>query len=102
MAHVSTFYVERQNLIMWMKMRRLTRLINAFSSKVENHAYAVALHYMCYNFDRLHGKVRVTSAMAAGVTDRLWEVSDIVALVEAADAPPKKRRAYKRTPASSP
>ena len=96
MAHVSTSYVERQNLTMRMHMRRFTRLTNAFSKKVENHAYAVALHYMYYNFVRLHGKVRVTPAMQAGVTDRLWEVSDIVALVEAADAPAKKRGPYRK------
>jgi len=97
MAHVSTSYVERQNLTMRMHMRRFTRLTNGFSKKVENHAYAVALHYMYYNFVRLHGKIRVTPAMAAGVTDRLWEVSDIVALVEAADAPARKRGSYKRS-----
>ena len=94
--HVSTSYVERQNLTMRMHMRRFTRLTNAFSEKVENHAYAVALHYMYYNFVRLHGKVRVTPAMQAGLTDRLWEVADIVALVEAADAPAKKRGTYKK------
>lgn len=97
MKHVSTSYVERQNLTMRMHMRRFTRLTNGFSKKVENHAYAVALHYMYYNFVRLHGKVRVTPAMAAGVTDRLWEVSDIVALVEAADAKPAKRGSYKKS-----
>ena len=77
-------------------MRCFTQLTNAISKKVENHAYAVALHYMYYNFVRLHGKVRVSPAMAAGVTDRLWEVSDIVALVEAADAPAAKRGTYKK------
>ena len=76
---------------------RFTRPTNAFSKKVESHAYAVALHYMYYNFVRLHGKVRVTPAMQAGMTDRLWEISDIVALVEAADAPAKKRGPYKKT-----
>jgi hypothetical protein len=72
-ADVSTSYVERQNLTMRMLMRRFTRLTNAFSKKVENHAYAVALHMMYYNFVRLHKTLRVTPAMAAGVTDRLWE-----------------------------
>lgn len=85
-AHVSTSYVERNNLTMRMHMRRFTRLTNAFSKKVENHAYAVALHMMYYNFVRLHSKLRVTPAMAAGVADRLWNVSDIVALVEAEEA----------------
>ena len=87
---------------MRMHMRRFTRLTNAFSKKVENHAYAVALHYMYYDFVRLHGKVRVTPAMQAGLTDRLWEVADIVALVEAADAPAKKRGSYKTKSVSSP
>ncbi len=95
MAHVSTSYVERQNLTMRMHMRRFTRLTNGFSKKVENHACAVTLHHMYYNFVRLHGKIRVTPAMAAGVTDRLWEVSDIVALVEASDVPAKQRGSYK-------
>lgn len=76
-------------------MRRFTRLTNAFSKKVENHVHAVALHTMYYNFVRLHGKLRVTPAIAAGVTDRLWEIADIVALVEAADVKPGKRGPYK-------
>jgi IS1 family transposase len=96
-AHVSTSYVERQNLTMRMHMRRFTRLTNGFSKKVENHAYAVALHMMYYNFVRLHSKLRVTPAMAAGVSDRLWEISDIVALVEAAEEKPAKRGPYKKS-----
>jgi IS1 family transposase len=96
-AHVSTSYVERQNLTMRMHMRRFTRLTNAFSKKVENHAYAVALHFTFYNFVRIHKTLRVTPAMAAGLTDRLWDMRDIVALVEAAEAAesPKKRGPYK-------
>jgi len=78
MAHVSTSYVERNNLTMRMHMRRFTRLTNGFSKKVENHAYAVALHMMYYNFVRLHSKLRMSPAMAVGVTDRLWEVSESV------------------------
>lgn len=81
-AHVSTSYVERQNLTMRMGMRRLTRLTNAFSKKVENLAHATALHYMHYNFARIHRTLRVTPAMAAGVTDRLWSVEDIVRLAD--------------------
>lgn len=97
MAHVSTSYVERQNLTIRMHMRRFTRLTNGFSKKIENHAYAVALHMMYYNFVRLHAKLRVTPAMAAGVSDRLWEVSDIVALVEAEEAKAdRKRGSYKK------
>jgi hypothetical protein len=68
---------------MRMHVRRFTRLTNAFSKKVENHAHQVALHFNYYNFVRIHSSLRVTPAMAAGVTDRLWEVSDIVAPVEA-------------------
>jgi hypothetical protein len=64
-------------------MRRFTRLTNAFSKKVENHACAVALHAMYYNFVRIHQTLKVTPAMAAGVTDRLWEMSDVVDLLEA-------------------
>lgn len=95
-AHVSTSYVERQNLTMRMHMRRFTQLTNAFSKKVENHAYAVALHFMYYNFVRIHAKLRVTPAMAAGVTDRLWEIGDLVALVESADEKPTKRGPYRK------
>jgi IS1 family transposase len=81
MAHVSTSYVERQNLTMRMSMRRFTRLTNAFSKKVENHAAAVALHFMHYNFARIHQTLRVTPAMAAGVTDHVWEIGEIVDLL---------------------
>jgi IS1 family transposase len=95
-AHVSTSYVERQNLTIRMHMRRFTRLTNAFSKKVENHAHAVALHMMYYNFVRIHKTLRVTPAMAAGVTDRLWEIVDIAMLVEAAEAKPAKRGPYKK------
>jgi IS1 family transposase len=94
--HVSTSYVERQNLTMRMHMRRFTRLTNAFSKKIENHAYAVALHMMFYNFIRIHKTLRVTPAMAAGVTDRLWEIADIAKLVEDAEAAPKARGPYKK------
>ena len=81
--HISTSYVERQNLTMRMQMRRFTRLTNAFSKKVENHIAALALHYMHYNFVRIHQTLRVTPAMAAGITDRLWSVEDIVGLLGA-------------------
>jgi IS1 family transposase len=94
--HVSTSYVERQNLTMRMHMRRFTRLTNAFSKKVENHAHAVALHMMYYNFVRIHKTLRVTPAMAAGVSDRLWDITDIALLVEAAEAKPGKRGPYKK------
>jgi len=99
-SHVSTSFVERQNLTMRMHMRRFTRLTNAFSKKVENHAYAVALHMMYYNFVRIHQSLRVTPAMAAGVSDRLWEIGDIVALIEKAESRvPTKRGPYKKADA---
>ena len=80
--HISTSFAERANLTMRMNMRRFTRLTNAFSKKVENHAHAVALHMMYYNFVRIHKTLKVTPAMAAGVTDKLWEISDVVAMLE--------------------
>jgi hypothetical protein len=81
-GHISTSFAERSNLTMRMHMRRFTRLTNAFSKKVENHALMVALHMMYYNFVRIHKTLRVTPAMAAGVTDKLWEISDIVKVLE--------------------
>jgi IS1 family transposase len=82
MRHVSTSYSERSNLTIRMHTRRFTRLTNAFSKKVENHAHAVALHMMYYNFVRIHSSVKMTPAMAAGVTKRLWEMDDIVSVLE--------------------
>lgn len=84
--HVNTSYAERNNLNMRMHMRRFTRLTNAFSKKVENHAHMVSLHFMYYNFVRIHQTLRMTPAMAAGVTHRLWEMSDIMNVVEAWEA----------------
>ena len=72
--HISTSYVERQNLTMRMCLRRFTHLTNAFSKKVENHMHAIALYYMHYNFCRIHQTLRVTPAMAAGVSDRVWRL----------------------------
>ncbi len=80
--HISTSYVERQNLTMRMSMRRFTRLTNAFSKKVENHAAAVALYFMWYNFGRVHQTLRVTPAMEAGITGHVWSVEEIVGLLE--------------------
>jgi len=82
--HVSTSYVERQNLTMRMSMRRFTRLTNGFSKKVENHAAAVSLHFFHYNFCRVHMSLGkgVTPAMAAGVTDHRWSVEDLIGLLE--------------------
>jgi IS1 family transposase len=80
--HVSTSYFERANLTMRMGMRRFTRLTNAFSKKIENHTAAISLHMMHYNFVRIHQTLKVTPAMAAGVTNRLWEIEDIIALLD--------------------
>lgn len=79
---ISTSYVERQNLTMRMGMRRFTRLTNGFSKKVENHGHAVALHFMHYNFGRIHKSLRITPAMAAGVSDHVWSLEEIAALVK--------------------
>ena len=94
--HINTSFVERQNLTM--HMRRFTRLTNGFSKKVENHVYAVALHFMYYNFVKIHSSLKVTPAMAAGVTDRLWEISDIVKLLEEKETAefPKSRGPYNK------
>lgn len=91
---ISTSYVERQNLTMRMSMRRFARLSNAFSKKLENHMHAISLHYMFYNFGRIHQTLKVTPAMAAGVTDHVWSLEEIAALapIEA----PKKRGPYKK------
>jgi len=80
-AHVSTSYVERQNLTMRMGIRRFTRLTNAFSKKVENHAYQVALHFMHYNFCRIHTTLRCTPAMEAQVTDHVWTIEEMLAKI---------------------
>ena len=79
--HISTSYAERQNLTMRMQMRRFTRLTNGFSKKVENHQHALALYFMYYNFSRIHQSLRVTPAMAAGVSDHVWELREIVDLI---------------------
>jgi len=78
--HISTSFVERQNLTMRMGMRRFTRLTNGFSKKVENHACAVGLHYMFYNFGRIHKTLRVTPAMEAGISDHVWSLEEIAEL----------------------
>jgi IS1 family transposase len=80
--HISTSFVERQNLTMRMSMRRFTRLTNGFSKKIENHEHAVALHYMHYNFGRIHKTLRVTPAMQAGVSDHVWSLEEIAKLAD--------------------
>lgn len=80
--HISTSYVERQNLTMRMGMRRMTRLTNAFSKKVENLTAAVSLHFAYYNFCRIHASLKTTPAVATGITDHVWTVEEIVALLD--------------------
>ena len=80
--HVSTSYVERQNLNIRMGNRRMTRLTNAFSKKAENHAHMMAIYFMFYNFVRIHQTLKITPAMAAGVTSKLWEMADMVKVLE--------------------
>jgi IS1 family transposase len=94
--HVSTSFVERQNLTMRMSIRRFTRLTNAFSKKVENHAAAVALHFMHYNYARIHKTLRVTPAMAAGVTDHVWSMEEIVEMIDRAAPKPAPRGPYNK------
>ena len=93
--HVSTSFVERQNLTMRMSMRRFTRLTNGFSKKFDNHVHALALYFVHYNFCRIHKSLRVSPAMAAGVTDRLWSFDDILAKIDVAKVP-AKRGPYKK------
>lgn len=92
--HISTSYVERQNLTMRMHMRRFTRLTNAFSKKIENHYHAIALHFMYYNFVKIHKTLRVPPAMEAGLIKRLMTIEDIVRLVP--EEAPKLRGNYKK------
>ncbi|MEX2629296.1 MAG: IS1 family transposase [Tistlia sp.] len=96
LKHISTSYVERQNLTMRMSMRRFTRLTNAFSKKVENHVHALALYFTFYNFCRIHKTLKVTPAMAAGVSDTLHDMEWIVGLIDARAPAPKPRGPYKK------
>ena len=93
--HISTSYVERQNLTMRMSLRRFTRLTNAFSKKIENHCHALALYFVWYNFARVHKTLRMSPAMASGITKTLWSMEDIAALIEQNEIP-KKRGPYKK------
>jgi IS1 family transposase len=95
-AHVSTSFAERQNLSMRMHMRRFTRLTNAFSKKFENHVHMVALYTVFYNWTRVHKSLRVTPAMEAGLTDRLWSMEEIAELIEAAAPKPGRPATYKK------
>ena len=93
---VSTSYVERQNLTMRMHMRRFTRLTNGFSKKVENHMHMVALYTMFYNFCRIHKTLRVTPAMEAGLTDRVWDIEDILAITDERAPKPGRPKTYNK------
>lgn len=96
-VHISTSYIERQNLTMRMSMRRFTRLTNGFSKKLENHIHAISLHYMYYNFCRMHKTLRCTPAMAAGVTKTLWNIEDMLKAVdEYMLKPDLKRGSYQK------
>jgi IS1 family transposase len=93
-AHISTSFVERQNLTMRMQIRRFTRLTNAFSKKMENHEAAVALHFMHYNYCRIHKTLRVTPAMEAGIAGHVWSIEELVSILPEPVA--KKRGSYKK------
>lgn len=94
--HISTSYAERQNLTMRMHMRRFTRLTNAFSKKFENHAHMVAIYAVWYNWLRIHKTLRVTPAMASGLTDRLWSWEELVALMDAEAPKPGRPKSYRK------
>jgi IS1 family transposase len=96
-SRISTSYVERQNLTMRMSMRRFTRLTNGFSKKVANHAAAVALHYMHYNFCRIHKTLRVTPAMEAGISNHVWSHEEVAVLLDAFEKPAKRGPYKKKT-----
>jgi IS1 family transposase len=95
-ADICTSHVERMNLSIRMQNRRFTWLTNAFSKKLDNHIHAIALYFAFYNFCRIHKTLRVTPAMAAGITDRLWSLDDIVAKIDELSPPPAKRGPYKK------
>jgi len=94
--HISTSFVERQNLTMRMSMRRFTRLTNGFSKKLESHIYAISLYFVFYNFCRIHKTLKVTPAMAAGITDKLMGLEDVVALIDATAPKPGRPKTYKK------
>jgi hypothetical protein len=97
--HISTSFVERQNLTMRMSMRRFTRLTNAFSKKFENHCHALALYFYWYNFCRVHKTLGATPAMAAGICDRVMRMADIIAVMDVMQAPSPRGPYKKREPA---
>jgi hypothetical protein len=94
--HVSTSYVERHNLTMRMGMRRFTRLTNGFSKKIQNHAAMVASHAVYYNFGRIHKTLRITPSMAAGLSEHVWSLEEIVMMADSYAPQPSKRGPYKK------
>jgi hypothetical protein len=94
---INTSFAERQKLTMRMSMRRFTRLTNAFSKKFENHCHALALYFVFYNFCRVHKTLGATPAMAAGLVDKVLKMTDVVALIDAANPVPAVRGPYKKT-----
>ncbi len=94
--HISTSYVERQNLTMRMSMRRFTRLTNGFSKKLESHIYAISLYFVFYNFCRIHKTLKVSPAMAAGITDKLMCLEDVVGLIDVAAPKPGRPKSYRK------
>lgn len=93
---ISTSYIERQNLTIRIAMRRFTRKTNGFSKKIENHAHTVALHFLFYNFCRIHQTLHCTPAMEARITDRLMDIEDILELIDANAPKPYRPKTYKR------
>ena len=94
--HISTSFVERQNLTMRMQMRRFTRLTNAFSKKFENHMHMVALYTIWYNFIRIHKTLRVTPAMEAGLSETVWDMEDLVRIMDARAPKPGRPKTYNK------
>jgi hypothetical protein len=94
-AHISTSFVERSNLQMRMSMRRFTRLTNAHSKKLLNHRHAISLYFTFYNWTRIHTTLRVTPAMAAGLTDHVWSVEEFVAMIDEVAPKPGRPKTYK-------
>ena len=92
-AHISTSYTERHNLTMRMSIRRFTRLTNAFSKKIDNHCHALAVYFVWYNWIRLHKAHRLTPAMAAGLTDKVMDMADLVRLIDAHESERKQQKA---------
>jgi hypothetical protein len=94
--HVSTSFIERQNLTMRMSMRQFTRLTNAFSKKIDNHVHMLSIYFVWYNWIRIHKTLRVTAAMAAGLSKTVMEWSDILAVMDAEAPKPGPRGPYKK------